>query len=113
MSTETVKVAQRTKDRKHLAFSEEEESKWNGPFSFIQAADTQIGMYDAYIRKVDEADVTWTYEIERMKTAILAANRMRPRPRFFSLFVEISLTLFQGRCTGRPRKRIGMKSSRH
>lgn len=33
--------------------------------------------------QVDEADITWSYETERMKLAILAANRMEPRPRFF------------------------------
>ncbi|XP_003745368.1 serine/threonine-protein phosphatase CPPED1 [Galendromus occidentalis] len=83
MAGETVKVQQRTENRKLKAFSDDEESHWNGPFCFIQAADTQLGLYDVHIRKFDEPDVTWSYEVTRTKMAIQAANRMSPRPRFF------------------------------
>ncbi|OQR67352.1 calcineurin phosphoesterase domain-containing protein 1-like [Tropilaelaps mercedesae] len=76
-------VPRRTKDRKALAFDDEKEQAWAGPFCFIQAADTQFGMIDSYINKVDEASVTWNAEINRTQAAIEAANKMNPKPRFF------------------------------
>ncbi|XP_022693957.1 serine/threonine-protein phosphatase CPPED1-like isoform X1 [Varroa jacobsoni] len=76
-------VPLRTKDRKALAFDEEKEREWVGPFCFIQAADTQFGMIDSFVNKVDEVSVTWEAEINHTRTAIKAANQMSPKPRFF------------------------------
>ncbi|EDO41535.1 predicted protein [Nematostella vectensis] len=60
----------------------DKEGQWKGPFCFIQAADTQLGLIDSW-NNVREDMQGWGKEIELSKKAIAAANRMSPKPRFF------------------------------
>jgi len=62
-------------------FEKEKEAAWKGPFCFIQAADTQFGMIAAYLEKKETPE--WHKEVALTRTAIMAANRMEPKPRFF------------------------------
>ena len=57
------------------------EKVWSGPFTFVQAADTQYGMIDSYVYKKTEPG--WSKEIELTQTAINILNNMKPKPRFF------------------------------
>ena len=52
-----------------IVFSEKE-SKWNGPFCFIQAADTQIGMYDSFIEKVSECPMFHFWRFLLMEVSV-------------------------------------------
>lgn len=63
-----------------MGFFSETESKWSGPFCFIQAADTQFGLTADFEKQPVS---TWDIEIEKTKLAIEAANRMNPKPKFF------------------------------
>uniref|UniRef100_A0A915KTC8 Calcineurin-like phosphoesterase domain-containing protein n=1 Tax=Romanomermis culicivorax TaxID=13658 RepID=A0A915KTC8_ROMCU len=57
-----------------------EESKWSGPFWFMQAADTQLGMIDSYQNK--KALPNHDAEIELCNRLIHIANNAKPKPRF-------------------------------
>lgn len=59
----------------------ESQSQWQGPFFFIQAADTQFGMIETYLEK--KADPRWDKEIQLTRQAIAAVNKMNPKPKFF------------------------------
>ncbi|XP_076329046.1 serine/threonine-protein phosphatase CPPED1-like isoform X2 [Tachypleus tridentatus] len=70
-----------TKNRLLTGFEKEKEGLWKGPFSFIQAADTQFGMIEDYVKKKENPG--WQEEIVLTKKAIKAVNQMTPKPRFF------------------------------
>lgn len=55
-------------------------TEWNGPFTFIQAADTQLGLIDILAEKENPK---WEQEIELTRKAITFANQMNPKPKFF------------------------------
>ncbi|GIY88618.1 hypothetical protein CEXT_590571 [Caerostris extrusa] len=55
-------------------------SKWEGPFYFIQGADTQFGMISTFER---DSDTGWEEEIRLTKKAIQLINTMTPKPKFF------------------------------
>uniref|UniRef100_T1IS27 Calcineurin-like phosphoesterase domain-containing protein n=1 Tax=Strigamia maritima TaxID=126957 RepID=T1IS27_STRMM len=57
------------------------EGQWNGPFCFVQAADTQFGMIESYLEKKENPG--WDKEVALTRKAIRAANEMQPRPKFF------------------------------
>ena len=57
------------------------EKVWSGPFTFVQAADTQFGLIDRYIYKKTEPD--WSKEIGLTQAAINMVNNMKPIPKFF------------------------------
>ena len=60
--------------------------KWQSPFFFIQAADTQLGLIEHYGDGAVGAkypDVTWEREIELCEQSVDILNAMEPKPRFF------------------------------
>lgn len=71
----------RARNRTYDGLSKESQSQWQGPFFFIQAADTQFGMIETYLEK--KADPRWDKEIQLTRQAIAAVNKMNPKPKFF------------------------------
>lgn len=61
-------------------FTYDKEGVWNGPFWFIQAADTQLGMID--YSKGNTTNPGWDKEIELCKKLVSIANSAKPKPRF-------------------------------
>lgn len=59
----------------------EEEKLWSGPFTFVQAADTQLGLIDRYVLNI--ADYTWEKEIALCKESIRRINEITPKPKFY------------------------------
>ncbi|EER12627.1 conserved hypothetical protein [Perkinsus marinus ATCC 50983] len=57
-------------DRVHDA-SEGSSTKWQGPFSFVQMADTQLGMF--------HADREWDEEVEMASRSISFINELKPK----------------------------------
>lgn len=58
----------------------DEEQQWSGPFTFIQAADTQLGLLD-HILNVE--DPNWDKEKALCRESIKRINAMRPKPKFY------------------------------
>ena len=56
------------------------EGEWRGPFVWVQAADTQLGMIHSFRSK---GEAMWEEELQLLQKAVTAVNRLRPRPRFF------------------------------
>ena len=87
MSVDPEKVIRKAKDRILPGFpTTSESSKWQEPFYFIQAADTQLGMMDSWGDGTVGAkypDITWDREIELCKQTVKLLNRMDPKPAFF------------------------------
>lgn len=54
---------------------------WTGPFSFIQAADTQLGLMER--KEEGKVNPGWQTEIDLSRRAIQFANEMKPKPKFF------------------------------
>ncbi|XP_072229417.1 serine/threonine-protein phosphatase CPPED1 isoform X1 [Leuresthes tenuis] len=76
----------RAKHRTFSGLTEGAESKWTGPFCFIQAADPQLGLMKAWRDgDCDEAGDEWAEEVELTKLAVGAVNQLRPKPRFMAL----------------------------
>lgn len=79
----------RTSDKRHLDFDDQYDlndvnainrSRWDGPFHFIQAADSQFGMIDSFIHKRTEPG--WKEEIELCENLVATCNQMEPKPKF-------------------------------
>lgn len=68
-------------NRSFPGFEKEKESSWNGPFYFIQGADTQFGMIETYVEKLENPG--WEKEIKLAKECIQVINDMDPKPKFF------------------------------
>jgi len=68
-------------------FEKKEQKEWRGPFFFIQAADTQLGLMDRWGTDgsdgKDYPEANWDREIELCKQSVAAVNAMSPKPRFF------------------------------
>lgn len=77
----SVTLKKYAQNRSYPGFEKEKEGTWNGPFSFIQGADTQLGMIATYVEK--RPLCTWEDEIDLTTRSIEAVNKMVPRPRFF------------------------------
>jgi serine/threonine-protein phosphatase CPPED1 len=77
----------KTKNRIYEGLTKELEKEWKGPFTFVQCADTQFGLIDRYLRKVqytsDEDQISWTKEIHYLQLTIKSINALNPRPKFF------------------------------
>lgn len=71
----------RARNRTYEGLTKETEGHWQGPFFFIQAADTQFGMIESYLEK--RPDPRWDKEIALTEKAVEAVNLMDPKPRFF------------------------------
>lgn len=59
----------------------EDEQQWSGPFTFIQAADTQLGLIDRYLLKIE--DFNWDKEKALCRESIRRINEMKPKPKFY------------------------------
>lgn len=70
-----------TENRKFNGLTKDSENKWDGSFSFIQAADTQFGLIDRYIKKKTD-DITWHKEIHYLRLTIQSINSLTPKPKF-------------------------------
>lgn len=57
-----------------------DDDHWSNPFVFIQSADTQLGLIDDYFKNPNP---NWDKEIRLTEEAIRAANKMKPKPKFF------------------------------
>lgn len=64
-----------------LLYFSEIEKDWQGGFYFIQGADTQYGLIDRYLLKLETPN--WDKEIALTEKTVRRVNEMRPRPRFF------------------------------
>ncbi|XP_063853886.1 LOW QUALITY PROTEIN: serine/threonine-protein phosphatase CPPED1-like [Scylla paramamosain] len=71
----------RTKDRKYTGFEDTEgQQQWQGAFTFIQAADTQLGLQERFVEK--KTNPGWTKEIKWCLQLVDVVNKMEPRPKF-------------------------------
>ncbi|GIX73856.1 hypothetical protein CEXT_147821 [Caerostris extrusa] len=82
-------------------FKKENEGCWNGPFYFIQGADTQLGLIENYIEK--KPNPGWEKEIKLTKAAIEAINAMTPRPHFFVVCGDL-IDAFPGTSLRKPQE---------
>lgn len=57
------------------------EQQWSGPFTFVQAADTQFGLIDRYLLNID--DFNWDKEKALCRESIRRINEMQPKPKFY------------------------------
>ena len=55
-------------------------NKWSGAFYFVQAADTQFGLIDSYIKRVEP--ISWDEEIALSESLVAKCNRVIPKPKF-------------------------------
>ncbi|KAA0191044.1 hypothetical protein HAZT_HAZT012126 [Hyalella azteca] len=74
------KFSSSTRERNFLPFNRKVEEKWQGDFTFVQAADTQFGMQESYIEKKTRPG--WEPEKQWSRQLVQQVNQMRPRPRF-------------------------------
>lgn len=58
----------------------DEEQQWSGPFTFIQAADTQLGLLDQIL---NVEDPNWDKEKALCRESIKRINAMQPKPKFY------------------------------
>lgn len=59
----------------------EDEKEWSGPFTFIQAADTQLGLIDHHLLKLEDGN--WDKEKALCRESIRRINEMKPKPKFY------------------------------
>lgn len=60
---------------------------WQGPFSFVQCADPQLGLIEKYFHGVVEDEkVTWHRELKYLNMAIDAINALKPKPKFMIIW---------------------------
>ncbi|KAK4313485.1 hypothetical protein Pmani_012242 [Petrolisthes manimaculis] len=69
-----------TNDQHYLPFHNPQQRTWDGPFYFIQAADTQPGLQERYVEGLK--DPGWTKEVEWTRQMVKDINKMEPRPKF-------------------------------
>ncbi|XP_031568956.1 serine/threonine-protein phosphatase CPPED1-like [Actinia tenebrosa] len=79
---DTKNTFQKSSNHQYPGFTRDNEGQWKGPFCFIQSADTQLGLIDSW-NEVPEDEQSWQKEVELTKKAIIAANILTPKPRFF------------------------------
>lgn len=58
----------------------DEDKQWSGPFTFVQAADTQLGLLDI-ILNVEQPN--WDKEKALCRESIKRINEMKPKPKFY------------------------------
>lgn len=69
-----------TNNRKFTPFQDTEEEQWQGAFTFIQAADTQLGLLERYVER--KPNPGWSKEIAWTRQMVADVNRMEPPPKF-------------------------------
>lgn len=70
-------------DRCHVlpnSHGSNDDGQWSGSFYFIQAADTQFGMIDSYLKKLEHPK--WDEEMRLTELLISKCNKMEPKPEF-------------------------------
>jgi len=65
----------------HPCCKEVDESQWNGPFTFVQAADTQLGFSDD-AQWGGKGTGNWDEDITTCRQLVENVNAMEPAPRF-------------------------------
>jgi len=65
------------------ASAEEDAKKWNGPFTFIHAADCQLGMIEKHILK--KTNPKWEVDMIHLRCAVNMINKISPKPKFMVL----------------------------
>ena len=87
MSDNPEKIIRKGKNRTLPGFSASpDSSKWQNPFFFIHAADTQLGMMDNWGNGMVGAkysNISWDREIELCIKTVKLLNQMNPKPAFF------------------------------
>jgi len=77
----------RGKDRLVGEWNRENQGEWQGPYFFIQGADTQFGMIESFAEGLDDRGWSksggWQAEIRLLSALIDKLNGMEPKPRFF------------------------------
>lgn len=68
------------KNRKYTPFSNPEQEQWQGAFTFVQAADTQLGLQERYVEKLENPG--WSKEIAWTRQMVRDVNKMDPKPKF-------------------------------
>lgn len=71
-----------TKLRKYTGFQETEETQWQGAFTFIQAADTQLGLQAKCEEEKEENPGGWQKEIQWCTQMVDEVNQMETKPKF-------------------------------
>lgn len=69
-----------TKNRTFVPLDSPEQEEWQGSFTFIQAADTQLGLQERYVEKLTSPG--WSKEIAWTKQMVRDINLMSPPPKF-------------------------------
>ena len=87
--TKAAKDAVDLSDRLHVLDENDDpasdnNNKWSGSFFFVQAADTQFGLIERYIKKLPEP-LGWTEEIQLAEEFVDKCNKMQPKPRFVTI----------------------------
>jgi 3',5'-cyclic AMP phosphodiesterase CpdA len=80
----------RAQDRKFIGFDYANEGKWSGPYSFVQLADSQIGMMASIVSSPNGSikgppmtgEQGTQREIQMLIKAVAIINGMHPRPEF-------------------------------
>uniref|UniRef100_A0A1B6CXE1 Serine/threonine-protein phosphatase CPPED1 n=1 Tax=Clastoptera arizonana TaxID=38151 RepID=A0A1B6CXE1_9HEMI len=70
-----------TQDRTVVYFDTEDDTKWKGPFYFIQGADCQFGLIQREIE--GNTKPGWEKEKKLSELAVEKINRLNPKPKFF------------------------------
>uniref|UniRef100_A0A914W9M8 Calcineurin-like phosphoesterase domain-containing protein n=1 Tax=Plectus sambesii TaxID=2011161 RepID=A0A914W9M8_9BILA len=93
-STRAARFRVGTDNRGYRGFDFHTEGQWEGPFCFLQAADTQFGMMYSFSDdkappndpntpgRPKEPPSRWDQEVTLTTKLVQTANVMRPRPRF-------------------------------
>lgn len=69
-----------TSGRQYLPYNTPSQKEWEGPFYFLQAADTQLGLQERYVEKLENPG--WAKEVEWTRQMVRDVNQMTPRPKF-------------------------------
>ncbi|GFY48752.1 hypothetical protein TNIN_295511 [Trichonephila inaurata madagascariensis] len=80
---DTERLAKKAQNKTYPGFEKENGGEWEGPFYFIQGADTQFGMIATFDRDASKRKPGWEEEIRLTRKAIELANTMTPKPKFF------------------------------
>lgn len=84
------------------------ETEWRGPFTFVQAADTQLGfMTDPTWGASGDGD-SWDEEIALVHRLVRCVNGLSPRPRFVAICGDLVHALPEG--LSRPGQEGGLPS---
>lgn len=81
---------------RELSLSGEDETKWTGPFTFVQAADTQLGFMDDPTWGSSGDGTNWDEEVALTRRLVRCVNALSPRPRFLVMCGDLVHALPSG-----------------